>query len=152
MTDKSKEIWVLIADGMRARILKWDGREHFAPAMDHEFYDPQVHGYSRDLKSDAPGRAFDSMSSTRHALQPRHDPHELEKERFSRSVAAVVDEAAQRKAFEQLILVAPPKTLGALRTALGPAALSRVKGEIHKDLIHTPPHQLADHLRDVARK
>ncbi len=150
MTDKRKDIWVLIADGMRARILKWDGRDQFAAAMDREFYDPDVHGHSRDLKSDAPGRAFDPGAGQRHAIEPRHDPHELEKERFSRSVAAVVDDAAARKAFEKLILVAPPKTLGVLRTALGPAARSRVMGEVHKDLIHTPANQLADHLRDIA--
>jgi len=149
MTDKHKETWVLIADGMRARILKWDGGDRLAPAMEHEFYDPQVHGYSRDLKSDAPGRAFDPGSGARHAMEPRHDPHELEKERFGRSIAAVIDAAAARKAFDRLILVAPPKALGVLRSALGQAARSRVSGEIHKDLIHTPAHQLADHLRDL---
>jgi protein required for attachment to host cells len=146
MTDNRKQVWVLIADGMRARVLKWNGGSDFAPALDREFYDADVHGHARDLKSDAPGRTFATASIARHALEPKHDPHELEKEKFGRSVAAVIDAAAARGAFDRLILVAPPKTLGVLRSSLGQAARLRVAGEVHKDLIHTPIHQLAEHL------
>ena len=58
MTAARKETWVLIADGMRARILKWEGGDRFSQALGQDLYDPAVHGFARDLKSDAPGRAF----------------------------------------------------------------------------------------------
>jgi len=149
MAAARKITWVVVADGMRARILKWEGASHFVPAVKDELYSASVHGFSRDLKSDAPGRAFDTGSGARHAMQPRHDPHELEKERFDRHVAAVVNDAAARKAFDRLVLVAPPKALGVLRDALGEPARKCVIGEVHKDLVRTPPDQLADHLREV---
>jgi protein required for attachment to host cells len=149
MTTTRKTTWVVIADGMRARILKWEGADRFTPAIKDELYDASVHGFARDLKSDAPGRAFDTGSGARHAMQPRHDPHEMAKERFDRHVAAVVNDAAARKAFDRLVLAAPPKALGVLRDALGEPARKCVVGEVHKDLIRTPLDQLADHLRGV---
>lgn len=149
MVEMREETWVLIADGMRARILKWEGHDRFTAALDQEMYDPAVHGFSRDLKSDRPGRSFHTGSSARHAVEPRHDPHQQEKHQFARHVAQMIDDAAARNAFDRLILVAPPKTLGDLRAMLGAVAAKRVVGEIHKDLIHTPVHELAGHLAGI---
>ena len=59
------------------------------PAVEPELYDPAVHGYSRDLKSDHPGRAFDPGSGQRHAIEPRHDPHAYEKHQFARRIAGI---------------------------------------------------------------
>ncbi len=149
MVAKHKETWVLIADGMRARILKWQGHDRFTAALGQEMYDPAVHGHSRDLKSDRPGRAFDPGSGAHHAIEPRHDPHQQEKHLFTRRVAQMIDAAAARNAFDRLILVAPPKTLGDLRTMLGAVAAKRVIGDVHKDLIHTPINEIASHLGEI---
>lgn len=152
MTAAHKETWFVIADGMRAKILRQTGADQFAPATDHDFYDADVHGHSRDLKSSAPGRAFDTGSGAHHSMEPRHDPHKLEKERFGRHVAAAIDEAAARGAFNRLILVAPPRALGILRDALGHQARACVVAEIAKDLVRTPLGELAGHFRDVPLK
>lgn len=149
MAKSPKETWYVIADGMRARILKRTGPGPFLPATDHDFYDAEVHGHARDLKSAAPGRAFDTGSGARHAMEPHHDPHELEKQRFGRHVADAVNEAASRGEFSRLVLVAPPKTLGVLRSALGHQAQACVVGEVPKDLVRTPVAKLADHFRDL---
>lgn len=49
-----------------------------------------------------------------------------------------------------LILVAPPDSLGALRSELPRAARRHVIAEIAKDLAHCPPHELADRLHRAA--
>lgn len=151
MTAAHRKTWVVIADGMRARILQWEGDDRFTPATKEELYDASVHGFARDLKSDAPGRAFDTGSGARHAMQPRHDPHEMEKERFERHVAEIVNEAAARKAFDRLVIAAPPKALGHLREALAAPARKCLIGELHKDLVKTPADQLASHFRDILK-
>ena len=144
-----KNTWVVVADGMRARILRREAAGHFAPATDQDFYDADAHGHSRDLKSAAPGRAFDTGSGAHHAMQPRHDPHALEKERFVQHIASVVNDAAARSAFDRLILVAPPRVLGVLRAALDERARARILGEVHKDLVRAPLDQLAAHIKDI---
>ena len=150
MPTKPKKTWIVIADGMHARILRQDKRgAPLAPALDQELYDPAVHGFSRDLKSDAPGRAFDTGSGQRHAMEPRSDPKTHEKQLFARRIAALINEAASRRTFDQLVLVAPPKTLGELRTQLGDLAKKLIIGEIDRDLVKTPAPDLPAHLSDV---
>jgi protein required for attachment to host cells len=147
---KPKKTWIVIADGMHVRILRQDKRgAPLAPALDHELYEPAVHGFSRDLKSDAPGRAFDSGSGSRHAMEPRIDPKSYEKQIFAKRVAELINDAASRKSFDQLVLVAPPKTLGELRANLGEPAKKVVIGEIHHDLVKTPLTELPQHLSDI---
>ncbi len=152
MPTKKLTTWILIADGYRARILKNEGAgTGLTPATDQQFKNPNVHGYSRDLKSDRPGRAFGTAGSARHAMEPHHDYHVYEKHLFAKSMAKVLNEAALRKAFDRLILVAPPKTLGELRAELAEATSALVAGEINKDLTRTPDPDLPAHLSDVLR-
>lgn len=49
-----------------------------------------------------------------------------------------------------LILVAPPDSLGELRTALPRAVRRRVFAEVAKDLAGCPPHELAARLHRAA--
>ena len=147
---KPKKTWIVIADGMHVRILRQDKRgAPLAPALDYELYEPAVHGFSRDLKSDAPGRAFDSGSGSRHAMEPRVDPKSHEKQIFAKRVAELINDAASRRSFDQLVLVAPPKTLGELRANLGEPAKKVVIGEIHHDLVKTPISELPQHLSEI---
>lgn len=147
---KPKKTWIVIADGMHARILRQDKRgAALTPALDRELYEPTTHGFSRDLKSDAPGRAFDTGSGARHSMESRIDPKTHEKQLFARRVAELINDAASRKTFDQLVLVAPPKTLGELRTQLGDGAKKLVIGEIHHDLVKTPINELPQHLSEV---
>jgi protein required for attachment to host cells len=60
----------------------------------------------------------------------------------------LINEAAERKEFDRLILVAPPKTLGDLRANLSQRASGLVSGELDRDLVNTPVSKLEDHLAD----
>jgi protein required for attachment to host cells len=150
MPIKPKKTWIVIADGMHARILRQDKRgAPLAPALDHEVIEAATPGFSRDLRSDAPGRAFDTGSGGRHAMEPRTDPKNHEKQMFARRIAELINDAALRKSFDQLVLVAPPKTLGELRTQLGDNVKKLIIGEIDRDLVKTPVPELPNHLSEV---
>lgn len=150
MPAKPEKTWVVIADAMHARILHQDKRGGpLAPAPGEEFAHPATHGFARDLKSDAPGRAFDTGSGARHSMEPRTDPKVHEKQLFARQVAEFVNRAAARNEFDRLVLVAPPKMLGELRTHLDQHARDRVAGELDRDLIRTPVSELPSHLTEL---
>lgn len=145
-----KTTWIVLADGMHARVLRQDKHgARLVPALDRELYEPAVHVFSRDLKSDAPGRAFDSGSGSRHAMEPRTDPKTHEKKLFALRVAELINTAAAQGTFDRLVLVAPPKTLGELRAQLEAHAKKLVIGEIPRDLLKTPAPELSAHLADV---
>lgn len=145
---KSTRTWFLIADGARARIMVNEGPgKGLRAAMDHEFAAPSAP--SRDWGADKPGRAAGGPGGARHTKEPRIDLHEFAKERFAAEMASLIDAAAGDKAFDRLILVAPPRVLGNLRSALKNGARDRIAGELAKDLTHIPAHDLPAYLAEV---
>ena len=140
--------WILIADGARARIILSEGwSSGLERALNYDF--AASHAPTRTYGADRPGRTSESADGSRHALEPRVDWHQYEKHLFAVSMAKVLDQAAERGVFDRLVLVAPPKTLGALRAALKPRTRKMVIAELGKDLTHVPVRGLMEHLRDV---
>ena len=131
--------WVFVGDGQKALFLINEGDEKFPnlrrlSAEEHR--DPPT----REQGSDAPGRAYSSVGEARSAVG-QTDWHELEKERFAVSIADRINKAAQSGAFNQLVVVAPPKILGDLRRAFSTETESKIVAEIDKDLTH---HTIAE--------
>ncbi|MBL6458170.1 host attachment protein [Belnapia sp. T6] len=137
--------WVLVADGQRARVLErpslgapWEELE----AEAWKVFDPP----SRSLGTDRPGRVHESLGTTRHALEPRHDPHEARKVAFASDLAHRLEAAAEARRFARLILVAPPAFLGHLRDALGDGTRQRLKGSLDLDLTKATLAEIVAHL------
>lgn len=144
---KKTVTWILVADGARARIFKNEGPgKGIQPAVSEEFYKPLPK--TSELGADRPGRGHESASTTRHAVDTT-DWHRFEKEKFAKEMAGILDQAGLSGAYDRLILVAPPKTLGDLRSALSPATRKKVSGEIDKDLTAVTLGELPDHLGSV---
>ena len=143
-----KVTWILVADGARARVLMNKGiGKGLEPAINGEI--ARDVPPTRELGTDRPGRSQQRGTTARHAIQPHVDWHRFEKEKFSREMAALIDAAAERGAFDRLVLIAPPRTLGDLRSALGAKARGKVHAEMDKDLTHVTMQELPDYLSDV---
>ena len=103
-----------------------------------------------DLKSDRPGRSFSSSrSGHRHAVEPKHDYHKLEKHKLSAAVANVLALARTNHDFEDLIIVAPRRSIGEIRTLLPEQVRACVREEIAKDLTKSSPEALLSRLRPL---
>jgi protein required for attachment to host cells len=141
--------WFLVADGRRARLLIEPRRgatlqEPADWAMEigpDELYDPQ----------DRPARAFDSVGGGRHAMDRGRSLHEQEEEKFLKRVAARIGEAEKTKSFDHLVIAAPPRALGLLRTHLPQSAQSRIRAETPKDLLDEEAPKLRERLRELLR-
>jgi protein required for attachment to host cells len=141
-------IWVLVADAARARLFQVEQpRQTLAPALGEELIGSNLR--SREIGSDRPGRTFDSGGQGRHAMEPPTDPARHAQEEFARDVVRLLDEKRTSRAFERLIVVAPPQFLGDLRGLMPQQLRESVSAEIAKDLSKLPAHELQDHLRDV---
>lgn len=144
---KATTTWVLVADGARARFFRSEGwSSGLAPALDDADHPSRP---SREIGSDRPGRVVESADGARHALAPRVDWHEYEKHLFAKSIAEILNEAATGERYDRLVLVAPPKTLGELRAALGKSARERLVAAIDKDLTKASLDELIRHLEAV---
>jgi len=144
MVKKPEQLWVVIADGEHARVVVPAPARQFATTLALD--SATAHKRSADLVSDRPGRGQESASTTRHAIEPRHDPHELAEQAFVRDVARQLDEHAAGGEFDRLVLVAPTRALNNLRSAIGAVAQARLAGTLAKDLVNVPDHALYAHL------
>ena len=139
-----KRLWVVVADGARARFFAPGyERRGFKPTGPGELSSDAVHSHARDLKSDKPGRTFSSaVAGVRHAIEPKHDYHRLEKRKFAHMVAEALDHAHAEHAFDQLLLVAPRRSLGELRIVLSDQVKASIKEIIAKDLTANSDEEL----------
>ena len=142
---KSINTWILVCDGAKGRIFLNSGPGKGLSAVNRAQYQSD-HAKTSDIGSERPGRTHERANSARHAMEPRVDWHEFEKKEFAKSLAGILDKAAGENAFDRLVLVAPPKTLGELRTCLGAQAAKRIHGEIGKDLTQMAEHELQPYL------
>lgn len=145
---RAASTWVLVADGQRSRLFAHQGVGKGLIELDGEARERSVPP-ARELGSDRPGRAFESVGAKRHALEPRVDPHREEKAGFAREVAEQVSAAARDGRFDRLIIVAAPQTLGELRQRLDSVASSRIIGELPKDLTKAPVDRIAEQVGSV---
>lgn len=151
---KTRKTWVLVSDGARARVLENDGPgTGLTSALNFDF--AASHAPSRDFGSDRPGRGQGSGgpsgSTAQHAKPSKVDWHSYEKHLFAGQLADELETAMHKSAFDDLVLVAPPKALGELRQALTDHVKGHVTGELGKDLTHLSVHELGSHLKDTVQ-
>jgi protein required for attachment to host cells len=146
---KKTVTYVLVADGARARLYANHGVGKGLQPVSGATHKADLHHHDRDILSDKPGRAFNSVGQGRSAMEPQTEWHRFEKHKFAREMAKVLDSAAASKSFDRLILVAPPATLGDLRTELGDATRKMVTAELPKDLTRHAEQELPQHLAAV---
>lgn len=145
---KPTRTWVLIADGAHGRVLEQVGRGHAlseVPGMKRVAELPRSH----DLGDDRPGRTEQSVGTARSAMEPRSDPHRELKRQMARELAELMATKLAERAYDRLIVVAPPVTLGDLREALPEPVRKVVAHEVASDLTRTPDHEIARHLGDA---
>jgi protein required for attachment to host cells len=140
-----KRIRIVVAD--QAEAIFYDTVSLTArPAEAGRMADPAARLHDREFASDRPGRSYESFGGARHAIQRENDPRQREAVRFAREIARAVEEARRNGEFEQLIVVAGPSFLGLMRAEFSPPTKACVVHEVHKDLVHSPPEALLQHL------
>ena len=151
MRKRPTTTWIVVADSARGRLFRPNEEtKKLVSVGPADMVAPQSRQRPRDLKSDKPGRSYSSSrSGVRHAFEPAHDYHKLEKHRFMAAVAERLDEACAKREFDDLILVAPRRSLGELRGLLSKRVQSRVRQEVPRDLTNEPASRLWRRLGPV---
>jgi protein required for attachment to host cells len=132
--------FVVVADGEKMLFFRNEGDGEFVK-LQVERKRVQDNPPTREQKSDVAGRAFSSVGNGRSAYEET-DFHQLEEDRFAAETAEMLKKRALNNDFENLIIVAPPRTLGALRKHYHKEVEKRLTGEIAKDLTGHPVEQI----------
>ena len=148
MLNPKAKFWALVANSGQARIVEMR-RKPYEFRQVAELESEAQHLTSKDLVSDASGRVYHSQGTGTHAMQQRSDPHEQAEVQFTRNLAAKLEKAAHLGRFDQLLIVADPKTLGRMRGLLNKAVAAQVADEISLDLVGLPQNQLEPRLKKL---
>ena len=164
--------FVLVADGRKMLFFRNEGdaaalnlqvelAEEHADALDHELKrDAAGRASSTQTGASAPavaqggsnqnmGRGGGAQFAPSRGSMGEPDYHQQEEDRFAAEVAEMLKNRALANAFESLIVIAPPKTLGELRKHYHKAVSSRLLGELAKDLTGRPVPEIEKALTDA---
>lgn len=139
-----KEEWILVASRDEARIYARTGKGPLRLVCD--MGNPEGMLRTRDLESDAPGRATDNRMRARHAYTTEESAKDHSLRTFYREVFDRIERGSFDQEFDTLTLIAEPRLLGILR-ALMPKGVSETVGrEIKKDLAYEDERMIMDRL------
>jgi protein required for attachment to host cells len=129
--------FVVVADGKKMLFFRNEGDSEF-PKLEVERKRETADLPDREQKTSDAGRTFDASGGPGRSAYEEVDFHQLEEDRFAAETAEMLKKRALRNEFEQLIIVAPPRTLGELRKHYHKEVEKRLAGEVAKDLTGHP--------------
>lgn len=124
------KLWILVANRSGAKLLEYRGRTS-GVRMIKSFENPLGRLKSREIHS------------------PHHDSHDTALHSFARRLASELDLARNHRLYEDVAIVAEPRVLGAIRTALTSETEKRIVRTLPKDLADLSDRELSEHLRQV---
>lgn len=143
-----KSTWFLIARRTGATIFSNQGRGT-ALSVVTEIENPEGKLQSNQIETDRPGRSFDRSGYGRHGLTSEESAREHVEHVFAKRLADLLDKKRCENVFDQLVVVAGPRLLGELRSALSTATQRLVRLELNKE-INPTERDLRTHLDGLA--
>ncbi len=101
----------------------------------------------REIASDRPGRSHGGMGKGGHAYQSNHGPKDHATDGFAKQLATSLQHALHEHAYQELVLIAPPRFLGKLRDSLSAGVAGCVVASIDKDLPRASEQELGEYLK-----
>ena len=142
-----KEVWVLVADRARARLFSLDTD---VPRMTEiaDFVNPEARTPGHEREHAPPPRVHDRVGEGRHAIEAHTSPREKAALQFAAILGTHLKHAHDEQRYRDLVLVAPPRFLGALNAALGARIGNTVLLRVSKNLTRSPGNKIREALPD----
>ncbi len=139
-----QETWILVANSAFAKIFSVEKVGVLKEVK--KFEHPESHLRDRDLWSDKPGRSFESMGPTRHALEPHESFHQQEAKQFARELTHYLEAERGNGSYQRLYVSASPTFLSMLRQNITPHTAQLVVDTLNKDLTRVEPKAVWEHI------
>ena len=138
-------ICVVVADSSKARILVAE-TGHSPLVDDRDFIHPESRLREQDLTSDGSGSETDSGGYGKHSMGHEGTGHQKQAETFAGELCDEIDKLRRKSDLRRIYLVASPKFLGLLRSALSKQCAELLAGEVNKDLVTHSIEDIRSHL------
>jgi protein required for attachment to host cells len=139
---------IMVADGKKMLFFRNEGDSEF-PKLEVERKREHDDLADAELRTSKAGRTFDASGGAGRSAYEETDFHQLAEDRFAAESADMLKRWALRNDFDNLIVVAPPKTLGEMRKHYHKEVEKRLAGEIAKDLTGHPVPEIEKILQSA---
>jgi protein required for attachment to host cells len=139
---EDRTTWIVTADGRNARV--FEERRRHGPLHELEAMAIRLGSQDQPRAAHPGGTVHQSGGFSRHNIYASPPAEEAE-ERFLKRLAGELDRAAKDSRCEALVLIAPPRALGALRSALA--------HETRRLVLHEDPHdRVSDNAAELRER
>lgn len=165
---KKPVTWYLVADSKTARIYVRNITEKIVPvnrsrtAKTLNVYESRLRivpgmEFKAELeeiyeKNNKAGKIFQSSSPAHHMSQPHITIEEEIRHHFAAYIAKQLNEKKLERAFDHLVIIAPPRILGLLRKDLDKSVIDSIIAKMPKNLTHLREDMLAVYLGNIFQK
>ncbi|HEX6834056.1 MAG TPA: host attachment protein [Rudaea sp.] len=132
--------WILVADSARARLFEIQAVDVLSELRCYA--NAQRRAGNRGESSDRAPTVNESVGQARHALEPHTDARQKSADVFARSLRDELDHGRTAHHFQRLVLIAPPRFLGALHAAFDKPLRDTVVAEIRRDFTRMSPNHI----------
>lgn len=139
---RQKHIWVVTFDGASSRVFAYDG----APRRLREIAEEGREGPHKPQFDERAGRVYSSAGPGRSSVEPHTDPERQLEDAFVASLAEHLTAKLAQNAFDELIVAAGPRALGAFRAAAPRALAEKVAREVHGNYVNGAQSRLLEAL------
>jgi len=134
------DAWVIVCDARKAMFLRNEGNPTQPKFEVDEVREASANPPSARQGADRPGRIQNAVGPT--SATKETNWHELAETKFARDTAAALNRPNQSGLPRDIVLVAPPRILAALRQHLDGESRARILAEVDKDLTKHPIHEI----------
>ncbi len=129
---KTEVTWVTTFDGASCRVFTLAGN----PGQLHEIMEERREGPHKPQFDDGPGRVYSRVGPGRSDVSRHTDPERRMEDEFVGELAQHLARRAADGSFDQLIVAAGARALGAFRTAAPKALVDRMTREINGNYVN----------------
>jgi protein required for attachment to host cells len=139
-------IRIISLNSSLAHIYSYEPKEHKLILLE-SLENPSALLKGIDLVSDRPGH-YQTMHSAKGAYQAATSPHEVELDRFTKDLAALLKKGLDNHEYTQLIVCAPPHVGGVLLSNLDKQVTQSLLTNIKKNFVESDANVLIDYLKE----
>lgn len=125
---------VIALDSTRARVFRYIASKRSLEEITTLVH-PENRLYDKDLSSDRQGYTFSSHGHGKKAFARSEDPKEHGFKLFVKEVSVYLKSSKSNNEFDQLIIIAGPKLLGALKKTLDNNIKKLITYELEKNIV-----------------
>lgn len=141
--------WVVVCDGRKALLFENEGDETY-PNFKTRDVEQQPDEPTHELGTDRPGR-FEEMATGERSAAESTDFHDLAETAFLKDLSKRLDALVRAGQIRHLIVVAPPRALGAIRKTYTSALQQAIRAEVDHDLVKLPVAEIEQRLAKSLR-